>query len=268
MTQQAAAALPEGRRPRVGLFVTCLVNTMRPSVGFAAVRLLEQAGCEVEVPAAQSCCGQPAYNNGDYDTTRSLARQLIEAFEGYDYVVGPSGSCMSTIRNDYPRLMADDPAWSARASALAQRSHELMSFLVDVLHAAAPAAVFEGQATYHDSCSGLRGLGVKAQPRELLAGVGGLQLTEMADTEVCCGFGGTFCVKYPEISTRMADDKLANASKTGADTLLGGDLSCLLHLAGRARRQGLPIRVFHAAEVLAGMARGEGIGAADAEGES
>lgn len=247
-------------RPRVGLFATCLMNVFRPSVGFAAAKLLEEAGCIVEVPDTQTCCGQPGYNSGDYDAARALARQVITAFELYDYVVGPSGSCMATIRHDYPVLFADEPEWKARADRLAAKSFELMSFLHDVLDAKIPEGVrFPHSATYHDSCSGLRSLGIKGQPRALLANVDGLALREMADTEVCCGFGGTFCVKYPEISTKMVDDKIRNALDTGAEVLIGGDLGCLMNIAGRLRRINAPMRVFHTAEVLAGMANGTGI---------
>ncbi len=248
--------------PRVGLFATCLMNLFRPNVGFAAVKLLETAGCTVEVPLDQTCCGQPAYNSGDFEATKALARQVIEVFEGFDYVVGPSGSCMATIRKDYPRLFADDPAWRARAEALAAKSFELISFLTDVRGVSRVDAAYPGTVSYLDSCSGLRELGIKAQPRLLLGSVDGLQLAEMADTEVCCGFGGSFCVKYPEISGRLADDKLARLTETGAGTLLGGDLGCLLHLAGRMKRCGSPVKVFHTAEVLAGLAEGSGIGGA------
>lgn len=240
-------------RPRVGLFVTCLVNLYRPSVGMAAVRLLEDAGCEIAVPQTQVCCGQPAYNSGDNASASAIARQVIAAFENYDYVVGPSGSCMATIRCEYPKLLADDPPWSARAGKLAEMSYELFDFLTNVMHAAPQPVLFNGTATYHDSCSGLRTLKIKEQPRRLLASVQGLQLTEMQDAETCCGFGGTFCVKYPAVSVKMADDKLANIAATNADYLLGGDLGCLLNLAGRMTRTGSPVRVYHAAEVLAGM---------------
>lgn len=248
-------------RPRVGLFVTCLVDLQRPSVGFAAVKLLEQAGCSVEVPTAQTCCGQPAFNNGDFDTTAALARQTIAALEDYDYIVVPSGSCAGTLKIHYPELLADDPDWAARARAFSAKVHELLSFLVDVrgFDASSLDCSFVGTATYHDSCSGLRELGIKQQPRTLLSGVDGLQVSEMQETEVCCGFGGTFCVKYPEISGRLGSDKLRNAQETGADVLLGGDLGCLLNLSGRARREGIPMRVFHTAEILAGMAE-RGIG--------
>jgi len=247
-------------RPRVGLFATCLMDLFRPNVGFAAVKLLEDAGCTVEVPTAQTCCGQPALNSGDFADTREIAKQVIEAFAGYDYVVGPSGSCMATIKSDYPELFADDPQWRQKAEDLARRCYELLSFLSDVLRVRQVNASFDGTVTYHDSCSGLRALGVKAQPRALLASVKGLTLKEMQDTEVCCGFGGTFCVKYPDISEKIVSDKVANVEASGADTLLGGDLGCLLNMAGRLKRLGKPVRVYHTAEVLAGMANGPGIG--------
>lgn len=238
-------------RPHVGLFVTCLMNLFRPSIGFATAKLLEDAGCIVSVPASQTCCGQPAYNAGDNDAARALARQVIATFEDYDYLVGPSGSCMATIRHDYPVLFAADRDWRDRAEAVAANGWELTSFLVDVLGIAQVQAEFQGVATYHDSCSGLRGLGIKGQPRQLLAGVEGLTLREMPDSEVCCGFGGTFCVKYPEISVKMVDDKIRNIRATGADILIGGDLGCLMNIAGRLSRIGSPIRVYHVAEVLA-----------------
>lgn len=235
------------------MFVTCLVNLFRPSVGMAAVRLLEDAGCAIDVPQTQVCCGQPAYNNGDNASASAIARQVIAAFESYDYVVGPSGSCMATIRCEYPKLLADDPQWSARAERLAEKTYELLDFLTSVMHAAPQPVRCNGTATYHDSCSGLRTLKIKEQPRQLLASVQGLQLTEMQDAETCCGFGGTFCVKYPAVSVKMADDKLANIAATNADYLFGGDLGCLLNLAGRMTRTGSPVKVYHAAEVLAGM---------------
>lgn len=245
---------------RVGLFVTCLADLMRPSVAFAAVKLLEDAGCSVEVPAGQTCCGQPALNSGDSVDAREIARKVIAAFEGFDAVVGPSGSCMGTLRHDYPAMFADEPAWRARAEDLSRRSHELLSFLVDVLKVDLVDARFEGKVTYHDSCAGLRELDVKAQPRRLLAGVQGLALVEMDGTEECCGFGGTFCVKYPEISTKMVDDKIAHIQASGAGTVLGGDLGCLLNIAGRIKRRGLPLRVMHTAELLAGMGAMPSIG--------
>jgi len=248
---------------RVGLFVTCLADLMRPSVAFAAVKLLEDAGCSVEVPASQTCCGQPALNSGDSTDARDIARRVITAFEGFDHVVGPSGSCMGTIRHDYPALFADEPAWRARAEDLAARSHELLAFLVDVMKFAPADARYEGRVTYHDSCAGLRELGVRSQPRALLARVKGLELVEMPGTEECCGFGGTFCVKYPEISTKMVDAKIAHIETSGAGTVIGGDLGCLLNIAGRLLRQGKPVRVMHTAELLAGMGAQPSIGEAE-----
>ena len=250
--------------PRVGLFVTCLVDLYRPSVGFAAVKLLEQAGCRVEVPSAQTCCGQPAYNNGDDKHARRLALQVLEAFENFDYIVGPSGSCLGMIRCHYPELFAGDPAVLSRIEALSAKSYELIGFLVDVLGIESVNATYDGNVTYHDSCSSQRELGIRNQPRQLLAGVSGLSLSELEGSEVCCGFGGTFCVKYPEISGRMAADKVAAIVDTGASTLLAGDMGCLLNLAGKMRREGRTHRVYHVAEVLAGMTGGKSIG----EGES
>jgi L-lactate dehydrogenase complex protein LldE len=240
-------------KPRVALLVTCLVDLYRPTVGFAAIRLLEQAGCLVEVPPAQTCCGQPAYNTGDRAAAQDLARQAIDAFAGYDYVVAPSGSCSGMVAHHYPSLFEDDPQYRAKAEALAERTHELVSFLRDVMKMEKVAARFDGSVTYHDSCSGLREMGVKAQPRALLATVEGLSLAEMAEPEICCGFGGTFCVKYPDISTRMVTDKCRDIAATGAGTLLAGDLGCLLNMAGRLKREGSPVKARHVAEVLAGM---------------
>lgn len=246
--------------PRVALFVTCLVDLFRPGIGFAAIELLELAGCRVEVPARQTCCGQPALNSGDLADARALARQVIEAFEGYDYVVAPSGSCAGTLRCHYPTLLEDEPDWAERARALAARSYELTSFLVDVRGLASVPTRFDGAVTYHDSCSGLRELGVRAQPRRLLAAVQGLELREMQEADVCCGFGGTFCVKYPEISLRMVSDKVGNIDATAARVVLGGDLGCLMNIAGRLQRMGRPVRAFHVAELLTGRAQGPAIG--------
>ena len=239
-------------RPRVALFVTCLVDLYRPTVGFSAIALLEEAGCQVEVPATQTCCGQPAYNTGDRATAKELARAVVDAFLPYDYCVVPSGSCGGMISHHYPAIFADDPQYRGKAEALGAKTHELVSFLTDVRGMKAVAARHEGVVTYHDSCSGLRELGVKAQPRALLAGMAGTTVTEMADAEICCGFGGTFCVKYPDISTRMVADKVRSIAATGADTLLAGDLGCLLNMAGRLKREGVPVQVRHVAEVLAG----------------
>jgi L-lactate dehydrogenase complex protein LldE len=238
-------------KPRVGLFVTCLVDLIRPSVGFAAVKLLEEAGCRVDVPV-QTCCGQPAFNAGDRGTARDLAERTIAAFRGYDYVVAPSGSCAGMVRH-FPELFADDPNWLPRANELAGRTYELTSFLVDVLGVTGVDATFAGTVTYHDSCSGLRELGVRRQPRQLLASVQGLELVELQDSDVCCGFGGTFSVKYSDISGAIVGEKAGNIVASGAPTVLAGDLGCLMNMAGKLSRDGRPIAVRHVAEVLAGM---------------
>jgi L-lactate dehydrogenase complex protein LldE len=250
-------------KPRVGLFVTCLVDLFRPSVGFAAVRLLEDAGCVVEVPV-QTCCGQPAFNSGDRADARALALQVIDAFEPFDYVVAPSGSCAGMIAKHFPELFADDPGLSRRAQRFAARTFELVSFLTDVLKVSAVSANFPRQVTYHDSCSGLRELGVREQPRRLLRTVGGLELVEMPDSDVCCGFGGTFAVKYGEISGAIVDRKTQDIAASGAPVLLAGDLGCLLNMAGRLTRRGLYTEVRHVAEVLAGMTETPPIGRAAA----
>jgi L-lactate dehydrogenase complex protein LldE len=240
------------RSPRVALFVTCLVDLHRPSVGFASISLLEAAGCSVEVPRTQTCCGQPAYNGGDRQTARELGLGLITTFSAYDYVVAPSGSCAGMISRHLPHLFDDDPNLRAKADALAAKTFELTAFLVDVMNFVPTPPPLSAVATYHDSCAGLRELGVKAQPRRLLAGVPGLTLAEMREPEICCGFGGTFCVKYPDISTRMVTDKTADITATEADLLLAGDMGCLLNMSGRLLRENTKIEVRHIAEVLAG----------------
>lgn len=240
-------------RARVALFVTCLVDLFRPTVAFAAIKLLEEAGCTVEVPRAQTCCGQPAYNSGDRGDAKAIALQVLDAFAGYDYVVAPSGSCAGMIRRHFPELFACDPAVLPRAQDLAARAWELVSFLVDVRGMQAVAARWERETTYHDACSGLRELEVKDQPRRLLASVAGLRLRELPGAELCCGFGGTFCVKYPDISDKMVGDKADDIAGTGAAAVLAGDLGCLLNIAGKLSRQGRRVEVRHVAEVLAGM---------------
>ena len=245
---------------QVGLFVTCLADLVRPKVAFAAVRLLEQAGCTVTVPQAQTCCGQPALNSGDQASTERIAQGVIRAFADFDYVVAPSGSCTGTLRHKYPELFRQDLKWATQARALADKTFELTRFLVEVMKIEQVKASYAGTCTYHDSCAGLREMNVHEQPRRLLQGVTGLTLTEMVDANVCCGFGGLFSVKYPDISVRMVSDKCANVASSGADTLLGGDLGCLLNIAGRLRREDSPVKVLHVAEVLAGMAEGPAIG--------
>jgi len=240
---------------RVGFFATCLVDAMRPQIGLAAVKLLEQAGCTVEVPPRQTCCGQPAYNSGDRRTARALAEQVLREFEGFDYVVLPSGSCGASIKGDYPDLFRDDPDLRARFEALAARTYELTDFLVSVCRIDRLQSRFAGRITYHDSCSGLRYLGVREQPRKLLALLPAVELTEMDDAQQCCGFGGTFAVKYGDISGAIVGDKCRNIQASGADAVVLGDLGCMLNIEGRLRRSGDErTRVLHIAQVLAGDA--------------
>ena len=245
----------------VALFVTCLVDLFRPRVGFAAVRLLEEAGCRVDVPALQTCCGQPAYNAGDRADARVIARQTIDAFEGYRQVVVPSGSCAGMIRNHFPPLLADEPDYHRKAVALANRTWELTAFMVDVLGQETVAASYDGIVTYQDSCSCLREVGTRRQPRRLLQSVAGLEFEEAPSADTCCGFGGTFSVKYAPISIEMVERKADALTAGNADTIVGADLGCLLNIAGRLRRKGDRIAVRHIAELLAGDVDGPAIGA-------
>jgi len=238
---------------RVGLFVTCLVDLMRPSIGFASIKLLESGGAEVFVPPTQTCCGQPAYNAGDRPDAIALARKVVEEFEGCDYLVAPSGSCSGMIRTHYGDLFTDDAAMQGRVSALCAKTWELTAFLTDVLKVQRVPGGFRGTATYHDSCAGLRELGIKRQPRALLAQVADLRLQEMAEAETCCGFGGTFSVKFGDISARLADNKCGHIEAAGVDAVVLGDLGCMLNIEGRLRRRGdMRTQVLHVAEVLAG----------------
>jgi L-lactate dehydrogenase complex protein LldE len=236
---------------KVGLFVTCLVDLARPGIGFATIRLLEAAGCEVVVPQSQTCCGQPGYNSGARDVSRVLARKVLSEFRDCDYVVAPSGSCSGQVRVHYVEdLFAGEPE-QAEFERLASRWYELSEFLADVLKVERVPGRVAGEVTYHDSCAGLRELGVKAQPRRLLE-LAGARLTEMLDCEKCCGFGGTFSVKLGDISTRMAANKCAHIRASGAKTIAGGDLGCLLNIEGRLRREGdRDTRVVHFAELIA-----------------
>jgi len=240
---------------RVGLFATCLIDVVRPEIGFSVVKLLERAGCTVTVPTTQTCCGQPGYNSGDSAAARALALKLLREFEGFDYVVVPSGSCGAMIKGDYLDLFADDPDLKARFDTLARKTFELTDFLVNVAKLQSLDSNFAGTITYHDSCSGLRYLGVKQQPRALLAKVAGVRLTEMNQCEQCCGFGGTFSIKYGDISGAIVDDKCKNIQASGADAVVLGDLGCMLNIEGRLRRTGDErTRVLHIAQVLAGDA--------------
>ncbi len=242
---------------RVALFVTCVNDAVFPATGIAVVKLLERLGVEVDFPAAQTCCGQPQYNTGYRRDTEPLVRRTAAAFEGYDCVVTPSGSCAAMIRDNYPRigrLQAKEGRGSDLADAaagLVPRAYELTEFLVDVLGVTDVGAYFPHTVTYHPSCHGLRMLGLGERPRRLLEAVRGLELRELPGADECCGFGGTFAVKNSDVSTAMGEDKLRNARSTGAEVLCGADNSCLMHLGGMLRRQGSPQRALHLAEILA-----------------
>lgn len=239
---------------RVGLFVTCLVDLVRPNIGFAALKLLEDAGCEVVVPIAQTCCGQPGYNSGAREIAKELARKVLSEFRDCDYVVAPSGSCSGQIKVHAVEDLFKGEAEEADFRALAAKWYELSAFLTTVLKVQIPKQNI-GTVTYHDSCSGLRELNIKAQPRALLRDAGAT-INEMIDCEKCCGFGGTFSVKLGEISTRMAENKCANIRASGAQTIVGGDLGCLLNIEGRLRRTGdETTQVMHYAELLAGTVK-------------
>lgn len=236
---------------RIGLFVTCLVDAMRPSIGFATLSLLEATDCEVHIPVTQTCCGQPGYNSGDRASGVELGLAFLRDFESFDAVVAPSGSCIGMIR-DYPALFKDRPAIQARLQALSARCYELTDFLVNHAPKPLPVGQLGAAVSYHDSCTGLRQLGIKTQPRALLQQTQGVEILEMKEAEICCGFGGTFSIKLGDIATQMADKKCAHALETGCNTIVGGDLGCLLNIEGRLRRRGdLHTQVKHVAEVLA-----------------
>lgn len=240
-------------RMKVGLFVTCLVDLARPNIGFAALRLLEHAGCDVVVPETQTCCGQPGYNSGAREISIDLARKVLAEFRGCDYVVAPSGSCAGQIKVHYVEDLFHGTGEQAEFEALAAKTFELSDFLVNVLKVGSVPGQFRRTVTYHDSCSGLRELGVKKQPRALLT-LSGAAVSEMQDCEKCCGFGGTFSIKLGEISTRMADNKCNNIRAAGTDVIVGGDLGCLLNIEGRLRRTGDDrTKVYHFAEIAAGL---------------
>lgn len=236
---------------RAALFVTCLVDQLFPHVGHAVVRVLDRLGIAVAVPEGQTCCGQPAFNAGFHDEARAMARHTIDVLGGDDPVVIPSGSCADMLVHQAPQLLASDPVYAPRAAALARRTYEFSQFLVDVAGTTDCGACARGSATYHPSCHGLRNLGLRTQPAELLAHVRGLDLRPLGDAEACCGFGGLFAVKMSGISTAMMDRKLDCVADTGAEWLVATDVSCLMHMGGGLRRRGSPIAVRHLAEVLA-----------------
>ena len=237
---------------RVTLFMQCIVDSCFPQVGEAMVAVLERQGLTLEYPADQTCCGQPAFNAGYRHEAARLARRFLDVFEDAECIVCPSGSCVHMVRHHYRELFAKEPRLLARAERVGARTFEFTEFLVDVLGVTDVGASWHGDVTYHDSCHLLRGLGVKDQPRALLGKVQGLNLVEMTRSDECCGFGGTFSAKYPEISEALLETKLANIQATGAGAVVGCDMGCLMHMQGMIRRRELPISVHHIAEILAG----------------
>ena len=236
-------------QPHVALFATCLIDVFRPSAGFAALALLEEAGCRVTVPASQTCCGQPAYSGGDYAAALPTAKQNIELLEPFDYVVMPSGSCAAMLCQHYPKLLKG--TWRERALNLSQRCYELTDFLTEVVQLPPRAHTPEASnVAYHDGCAGLRELGIAEQPRSLLKTQNNIEVVELQTQGVCCGFGGSFCARMPEISARMSDDKLDDISASGAATVVAGDMGCLLAMSGRASKRGLDLEFRHVAELL------------------
>jgi L-lactate dehydrogenase complex protein LldE len=237
---------------RVTLFMQCIVDSCFPQVGEAMVAVLERQGLTLEYPADQTCCGQPAFNAGYRNEAARLARRFLDVFEDAECIVCPSGSCVHMVRHHYRELFAKEPRLLARAERVGAKTFEFTEFLVDVLGVTDVGASWHGDVTYHDSCHLLRGLGVKDQPRALLGKVRGLNLVEMTRSDECCGFGGTFSAKYPEISEALLETKLANIQATGAGAVVGCDMGCLMHMQGMIRRRELPISVHHIAEILAG----------------
>ncbi len=235
----------------VTLFIQCLVDALYPEVAEAMVRVLDRLGISLTCPDDQTCCGQPAFNSGYRRQARIAARHFIEVFEDAELMVCPSGSCVNMVRHHYGELFQNDPQWSQRAQNLARRTYEFSEYLVDVLGVDDLGARFEGKVTYHDSCHLLRGIGVRQQPRTLLQRVSGADFIEMKDSDYCCGFGGTFSTKYPDISDAMVTDKVKNLMDTNADALVGCDMGCLMNIQGKLSRLGSPIKVMHLAQILA-----------------
>ena len=238
--------------PKVALFIQCLVDSMYPQVGEAMVTIFDRLEIPVDYPTGQTCCGQPAFNSGYRREAAAAARRFIDLFEPFETIVCPSGSCVHMVRHHYPELFADNPAMLERAVAVGKKTFELTQYLVDVLGHDHLDNSFPHTVTYHDSCHLARGLGIGPQPRQLLRATRGLELIEMTDSDTCCGFGGTFSINYPEISTAMVDEKIDNILATGAEVVTGCDISCLMNIEGRLSRRKEKVRVVHIAEILAG----------------
>ncbi|WP_110111636.1 (Fe-S)-binding protein [Bacillus sp. CGMCC 1.16541] len=234
---------------KVSLFTTCLIDMFQSDVGKATVEVLERLGCEIDFPKAQVCCGQPAYNSGYVKESKEAMKNMMKAFEHAEYIVSPSGSCVSMFK-EYPHVFKDDPVWEPKAKALANKTYEFTQFIVDVLNVTDVGAKLKGKATYHTSCHMTRLLGVKDAPFTLLQQVEGLQVEQLPNAHNCCGFGGTFSVKMGQISEQMVDEKVKHIEETEANYLIGADCGCLMNIGGRIDRKGKPVRVMHIAEVL------------------
>jgi len=234
----------------VQLFIPCFVDQLYPQTAFNMIKVLKKAGCNVEYNANQTCCGQPAFNAGFWDDAKEVCAKFIGDFSGADYIVAPSASCVGFVRNYYQKLF-DNSSQHNNVKDLQKRIFEFSDFMVNVLKVEDVGATLKGKATYHDSCAGLRECRIKAEPRKLLSNVKGLELVEMQDVETCCGFGGTFAVKFEPISISMADQKITNALATGAEYIISTDLSCLMHIDGYSRKKGYSIKAMHIADVLA-----------------
>ena len=239
-----------GNKP-VTLFIQCLVDTIYPEVAEAMVKVFDKLGISLTCPTDQTCCGQPAFNAGYRRQARVAARHFIEVFEDSEIIVCPSGSCVNMVRHHYAELFQDNPQWLRRAQRLTGRIYEFSEYLVDILGVEDVGARFDGRVTYHDSCHLLRGIGVAQQPRKLLHRIAGADFIEMRDSDYCCGFGGAFSIKYADISNAMVTDKVKNIIDTGADTVVGCDMGCLMNIQGKLNRMGSPIRVMHIAQILA-----------------
>jgi len=235
------------------LFIQCIVDGMYPEVGEAMVRLFQRLGITMDYPENQTCCGQPSFNSGYRKEAAKAAKHYIETFENAGTIVCPSGSCVSMIRNHYPELFEDEPGWRERAERVGKRTFELTEYLVDVLGFKNTGAYFNGKVTYHDSCHLNRYLGVSSQPRELIRRVAGLTFVEMEASDKCCGFGGAFSTKYPDISTALVKEKVQNIVDSGADAVVGCDMGCLMNIQGYLNRHNYPVRVMHIAQLLAGV---------------
>ena len=242
---------------KVGLFIPCYINQLYPQVAIATLELLEKLDVDIFYPTGQTCCGQPAFNSGYRKDAAVAAKRFVEIFEQEEIIVCPSGSCVHMVRHHYPELFKDDPEMLARAIAVGKKTFEFTQYLVDELHLSNIGSEFNGSVTYHDSCHLTRGLNINSQPRTLLRHIKGLEFIEMKDSDTCCGFGGTFAMNYPDISTAMVNDKIENILASGAEVVTGCDISCLMNIQGRLSRRGEDVKVMHIAELLASAEGGQ-----------